>query len=200
MKLRALQASLLAITLSLGLASSAGAECMETDPWPRFSRVAAAAHTIVIVEVEEILSLGRAGWPDGYRFGVIETVKGQSDPVLTAGRVYSNDPTRDCSGHWLIAEVGDRLALAYGIPRDSVKGRISAVAFLNEPAVRQGQGMEVLTAAQVRAIAGLPDTSTLSTRTSDSAPERALLIVVAALSALAALTWSLRRPRGTEAT
>jgi hypothetical protein len=193
MKLRPLLAPLLAITFLLGLASAAAAECTETDPWPRFSRVAAAGHTIVLVEVEEILARGPSGRPTTYRLRVLETVKGESEPVLSAHRVYSNSPTRDCSGHWLIAEIGDRLALAYGIPRDSVKGRISAVAFLNEPAVRQGEGMEVLTAAQVRAIAGLPDTSTSAAAAVEQPWQRDLLILAAGLSGAVAAVWSHRR-------
>lgn len=199
---RLLAAAGLVALLLLALSSVAAAECSVFDPWPRFTTVAPAATHIAIVEVVRIVDEREPDDPRPplrYRVRTIENVRGSLPVRFTLSHAWTTNPSHECIPYQLNAAPGDRLALAYGVPNDYVRGWLSAAAFVGHGfdappgtnVIDRNYKMQVLSARQVRRYASLSATDTAPAPSDD--PLGPITQWLRLLGGAGAWLWSLPR-------
>lgn len=193
------------VLLAIGGAPAA-AECSQFDPWPSFTDVAPAADRIAVVRVEEVTSTSGSAThplPRSYRVATLRQIRGVSPAMFSIRDVRTHDPSRDCIGLTLVANVGDELALAFGAPHDHVAGPVSAVAFvghglqgrddLNQ--IYHDPGMEILRLSDVLAFGSLPATATEPSASAPSSPDGWRIWVLAIAGLVGSSLWVVRLRR-----
>ena len=179
----------------LATAMPVAAECMGMDPWSSFTEAAPTATRIVIGEVVESYSDDSADNAIHFRIRVDEVLRGSSQSSLEFRDVRSGAPLEFCRDSILRVRVGDVLAFAFDARVSSSPDPVLAVAWIRgRPHAFLMPGAERLTLAQVRALARLPATDTVTPHVGDASGDPTAAVFIGLFGAITLLVVR-RRPR-----
>ena len=138
-------------------AAPVAAECTSLDRWPSFRDAVPSARTIVIGVV---VDGAPESWLNTFSLRVDEVLRGTEPHVMKIDRLQSGLPLTVCpSDSVAYVKTGDHLALALGALAPDGKTRINAVAYVQgSPDDFLMPGVERISAADIRELAGLPST------------------------------------------
>lgn len=143
-------------------AEPVAAECTRVSPWPSFRETADSADTVFIGTVSHTALQDPDAYSPTFTLVVDDVLRGAvGDQTLAFRRLHSGAPEPYCPEDSVLrVQTGDRLAFADGAELEGQP--ITAVAFVapSEPDPGLMPGMEQLTEAEIRAIVGVPTSST----------------------------------------
>jgi hypothetical protein len=152
-------------------AAPALAECTSLDRWRSFITEVTSAKSVFVGTVVE--SPDASAGPGGFRFETEDVFRGNVPQTIVFG-VMRPYEVLACADSYLKVRFGDRLAFAYDSRIPDFQRPPLAVAALDGTRLSRFfmPGIERLTTAQVRDLAGLPPTDTTAAYVLLSGPDR----------------------------